>query len=174
MLQFESPSYPHTLAQWLYVAVAAFLASGTTWLGLWTRRKHGPAEVRKIDAEVRSITIRDDIALGDSVTRLIKEVAQATVDAEQRRMDWLQREEELRTQIRFWRNKAEELDGRLIDACDSNVQLNARLKVKRAGLEKAAALIHYHSISFSEADLPQVKQLIDVLRAHVKMEESEG
>lgn len=167
MLQLESSNYPHTLAQWLYILLATFLGGGGVgaWLTAWFRRKHGPAEVRKIDAETRSISIRDDIALGDSVTRLIREVAQATVDAEQRRVDWLQREEELRTQIRFWRNKAEELDGNLIDACDSNVQLNARLKVKQDSLDKAAALIHYHSLSFSEADMPEVKRLIDALKA---------
>lgn len=166
-MQPESPNYPHTLAQWLYIVLAWFIGTGgaAAWLSGWFRRKHGPAEVRKIDAETRSITIRDDIALGDSVTRLIREVAQAAVDAEQRRVDWLQREEELRTQIRFWRNKAEELDGNLIDACDSNVQLNARLKVKQDGLDKAAALIHYHSLSFSEADMPEIKRLVDALKA---------
>lgn len=176
MLQFESPNYPHTLAQWLYILLATFLGGGGlgAWLTAWVRRNHGPAEVRKIDAETRSIIVRDDIALGDSVARLIKEVAQAAIEADERRDAWLRREEELRTQIRFWRNKAEELDGRLIDACDSNVQLNARLKVKRAGLEKAAALIHYHSISFSEADLPEVKQLIDVLRANAEMDQSKS
>lgn len=155
MLQFESPSYPHTLAQWLYVVVAAFLASGTTWLGLWTRRKHGPAEVRKIDAEARSITIRDDIALGDSVTRLIKEVAQATVDAEQRRLDWLQREEELRTQIRFWRNKAEELDGQAIELREENDQHETRARLHEHQIKKLKALLNYHSISYAELDQPK-------------------
>lgn len=167
MLQPESPNYPHTLAQWLYILLATFVGGGGlgAWLSAWFRRKHGPAEVRKIDAEARSITIRDDIALGDSVTRLIKEISQATVDAEQRRMGWLQREEELRSQIRFWRNKAEELDGNLIDACDANVQLNARMKVKQDSLDKAAAIIHYHALSFSEVDMPEIKKLVDVLRA---------
>lgn len=126
MLQ-DSPNYPHTLAQWLYVALAALLASGGTLLGLWSKRKHGPAEVRKIDAETRSILVRDDIALGDSVSRLIKEVAQAAVDAEERRGAWLRREEELRTQIRFWRNKAEELDGQCIDLREDNDKLKGEV-----------------------------------------------
>lgn len=126
MLQ-DSPNYPHTLAQWLYVVLAALLASGGTLLGLWSKRKHGPAEVRKIDAETRSILVRDDIALGDSVSRLIKEVAQAAVDAEERRGTWVRREEELRTQIRFWRNRAEELDGAAIELREENDKLRSEV-----------------------------------------------
>lgn len=141
MLQFESPSYPHTLAQWLYVVVAAFLASGTTWLGLWTKRRHGPAEVRKIDAETRSILVRDDIALGDSVTRLIKEVSQAALDAEQRRQEHLLREDQLRTQILFWRNKSEELDGQLADAQETVWRLEGQATLDNHHIRKQAAFI---------------------------------
>lgn len=155
MLQFESPSYPHTLAQWLYVVVAAFLASGTTWLGLWTKRRHGPAEVRKIDAETRSILVRDDIALGDSVTRLIKEVSQAALDAEQRRQEWLLREDQMRGQIIFWRNKCEELDGELIDSRDANAQYEIRAKLNEHQIKKLKSVLDYHSISYAELDTPK-------------------
>ena len=157
MLQTESPNFPHTLAQWLYLLVATFLGGGGlgAWLTAWYRRKHGPAEVRKLDAETRSIIIRDDIALGDSVSRLIKEVAQAAVDAEERRDSWERREEELRTQIRFWRNKAEELDGELIDSRDANALLQARLRNKTDSLDKAMGLLQVHRIPYGEFDQPK-------------------
>lgn len=170
MLQPESPSYPHTLAQWLYIVLAWFLGAGgaAAWYTEWRRRKHGPAEVRKIDAETRSIIIRDDIALGDSVGRLIKEVSQAAQDAEQRRQNWLLQEEQLRSQILFWRQRAEEYDGELIDSRDANAQLKARLKVKQNALDRAVILLKTHKVSFSEADEPEVKKLLDWYWKHVE------
>ncbi len=96
MLQPDASNYPHTLAQWLYIAIAAFLASGGTWLGLWSKRKHGPAEVRKINAEARSIEIRDELAISDTVVRLSKEVAEARVEADHRREERLLREDQMR------------------------------------------------------------------------------
>lgn len=158
----ESPVIPHTLAQVLWLVLASFLG----WTGGWlARRKREPHEIEKLRAETRQIHITADNTQTSVGLETLREIQIVIEKAEQRREEWNQREEELRTQIRFWRNKAEELDGRLIDSCDSNVQLNARMKVKQDSLEKAAAIIHYHALSFSECDMPEIKKLVDVLRA---------
>lgn len=150
---------PQTLAQWLYTLLAVFLGGGGlgAWLTAWLRRKHGPAEVRKIDAETRSIIIRDDIALGDSVSRLIKEVAQAALDAEQRRQEWLLQAEQMHAKILFWRNKAEELDGELINSREANGLLDSRLTHQNNQNKRLKGLLDEHEISYAEIDQPPHK-----------------
>lgn len=143
MLQPDSSSYPHTLAQWLYILIATFLGGGGlgAWLTAWLRRKHGPAEVRKIDAETRSLIVRDDIALGESVSRLIREVAQTTLDAENRRQEWLLQEEQLRARVIFWREKAEELDGLLIEEREEKDRLQGEVKLYDEEIKKMKATL---------------------------------
>lgn len=155
-MQAESPIYPHTLAQWLYIVVAWFLGTGvaTALLTAWIRRRHGPAEVQKLNAETRSIVIRDDIALGELVSKLIKEVAEAALDAEERRQQWLLQEEQTRAKVLFWRSKAEELDGRLIDLRYDYAQLETREKKKTHELKVAMAILSKNEISYSELDQP--------------------
>jgi len=160
-MQPDVPSIPHSLAQVFWIV----LASSLGWVGGWlTRRKREPVEIDKLRAETKQIHVTAENSQTSVGLETLREIQNVISKAEQRREQWLQREEELRTQIRWWRNKSEELDGQLIDSRDANVQLNARLKVKQNGLDKAAALIHYHSIAFSEADMPEIKRLIDILR----------
>lgn len=148
MLQPETPNYPHTLAQWLYIVVAWFLGTGaaTTVLTLWQKRRHGPAEVRKMEAETRSIVVRDDIALGETVTRLIKEVAQAAREAEERRQQWLLQEEQLRAKVLFWRSKAEELDGKLTDSREANAVLRTQAKLDNYQIRKQMNFIEMRNL----------------------------
>ena len=162
MLQDQSSNYPHTLAQWFYIVLAWFIGSGgaAALLTLWQKRRHGPAEVRKLEAETRSIIVRDDIALGETVSRLIKEVAQAALEAEERRQEWLLEQEQMRAKILFWRNKAEELDGQLIDSRQANGLLQARVKLRQDDLNKALAILSYEKISFQEAQDPEVRELV--------------
>lgn len=165
-MQPDVPSIPHSLAQVLWLVLASSLGWTGAEIRSWlARRKREPHEIDKLRAETKHIHITAENSQTSVGLETLREIQIVIDKAEQRREEWNQREEELRTQIRFWRNKAEELDGNLIDACDSNVQLNARLKVKQDSLDKAAALIHYHSLSFSEADMPEIKRLIDALKA---------
>lgn len=159
-MQQDTPIIPQTLAQWLYILLVTFLGGGGIGAGLttWLRRKHGPAEVRKIDAETRSIIIRDDIALGDSVSRLIKEVAQAALDAEQRRQEWLLQEEQLRAKVLFWRSKAEELDGELTDSREVNVVLQAQAKVDNYQLDKQMNFIKMKNLKDEYIALDRPKE----------------
>lgn len=163
-MQQETSTIPHI---WLLLsnAVTAVLAVITTLTTLRFKQKREPAEVRKIDAEARSIHISTEVAQHGIAIETWREIQAVIEKAEVRREAWLLKEEQLRTQIMFWRNKSEELDGELIDSRDANVQLNARLKIKQDALDKAASLIHYHSLSFSEADMPEIKRLVDTLKA---------
>lgn len=161
-MQPDVPFIPHNLAQVLWLV----LASSLGWLGGWiSRRKREPHEIDKLRAETKQIHITAENSQTSVGLETLREIQTVIEKAEQRREEWQRREDELRTQIRFWRNKAEELDGQLIDSRDANMQLNARLKVKQNGLDRAAAILHYRSISFEEADLPEIKRLVDILRS---------
>lgn len=166
-MQPETPTTPHV---WLLLsnAVTAILAVITTLKTIQFKQKREPAEVRKIDAEARSIHISSEVAQHGLALETWREIQVVIDKAEARREAWLLKEEQLRNQIVFWRNKAEELDGELIDSRDANVQLKARLTVKQDGLEKSAALLHYHSIAFSNADLPEVRALVNILRERAR------
>lgn len=162
----DSSTIPHGW-QLVYLAIAGVLSSlATLVVDRIKNRKREPAEVDKLRAETKNIHVNAENAQASVGLELLREVQAAIEKAEVRREAWLLKEEQLRGQVLFWRTKAEELDGQLIDSCDANVRLNARLKLKQAGLDKAAALIHYHSITFSEVDMPEVKALIDILKAH--------
>lgn len=144
----------------LYVVLASILG----WIGGWlTRRKREPVELDKVRAETKSIHVTAENQQLSVGLETFRELTALHKKAEQRREEWNREREQMRNQIRFWRNKAEEFDGELIDSRNANVQLNARLKLKQAGLDKAAAIIHYHSIPFSEADLPEIKRLVNIL-----------
>lgn len=69
-MQPDSPAFPHTWSQWVYAAVAGFLLYGGGLITAWFRRKHGPAEIAKlqaetgkIDAETRSVDANTNITL---------------------------------------------------------------------------------------------------------------
>jgi chromosome segregation ATPase len=50
----------------------------------------------------------------------LREIQVVIQKAEDRREEWRLREEQMRSQIGFWRNKAEELDGELTDSREAN------------------------------------------------------
>lgn len=154
-MQPESPAIPHTWSQWVYAALAAILLYGGGLITAWFKRKHGPAEVRKIDAETRSIHTTSDVSFGGLTLETFREIQAVIQKAELRREEWFAREEQMRTQILFWRNKAEELDGELIDERYQHEQTKTRLKMKAGDLEKALGLLKTKHISFSEADHPR-------------------
>lgn len=153
-MQQDSSTVPHV---WLLVSngITAFVTFVTTLAALWFKRKREPAEVRKIDAETRNIHTTSDVSFGGLTLETFREIQAVIRKAEQRREEWLLREEQMRTQIIFWRNKAEELDGQLIDSREANGQLQTRLKMKKDDLDKAMGLLKIKHISFSETDQPK-------------------
>lgn len=137
MFQHESPSYPHTLAQWFYIVVAWFLGNGVAAaiLTLWQKRKHGPAEVRKLDAEARSIEIRDDIAIGDFVLKLTKDVAVAAIEAER-----------LRDERNHWELKAFDLQVELKESRAENAQLMTQASLDNYQIRRQMAFIEMENL----------------------------
>lgn len=149
MLQFDPPS-TLTLAQVLYVVLAGFLAGGgiVAWVTVWQRRKHGPAEVRKLDAEARSIVLRDDLAVGATLAGLIKDVAQATAELREmrkERIEWERRAEKILEQL-------SECQDELKAAREANKQLQIRYDKKDHELKVAMRILAEHKISYSEGD----------------------
>lgn len=153
-MQQETPTIPHF---WLLLSnvVTAILAVVTTIKTLQFKQKREPTELRKIDAETHSLKIATEISPVGITLETLREIQVVIQKAEDRREEWLLREEQMRTQIVFWRNKAEELDGELIDSRNANGLLQARYKNKSDSLEKALGLLRFHKISFGELDEPK-------------------
>jgi hypothetical protein len=153
-MQQETPTIPHV---WILLsnAVTAILTFAGTLTALWYKRKREPAEVRKIDAETNSLKIATEISPVGITLETLREIQVVIQKAENRREEWLLREDQMRTQIIFWRNKAEELDGQLIDSREANGLLQTRYNLKKDELDRAMALLKIHHISYSEADQPR-------------------
>ena len=153
-MQQETPTSPHI---WLLLsnAVTAILAIITTLTAWRFKQKREPTELRKIDAETQSLRIASEISPVGITLETLREIQVVIQKAEDRREEWLQREEQMRTQIMFWRNKAEELDGQLIDSRDANGLLQTRYNLKKDELDRAMALLKIHHVSYSEADHPK-------------------
>lgn len=106
-MQQETSTSPHILLL-LSNVVTGILAVITTLTALRFKQKREPTELRKLDAETLGIKIATEISVWREMQSVIDK-------AEVRREAWLLKEEQLRTQVGFWRNRAEELDGDLIE-----------------------------------------------------------
>lgn len=152
-MQGETPAIPHV---WILLsnAVTAILAVVTTLTTLRFKQKREPTELRKIDTETHSLRIATEISPIGITLETLREIQLVIQKAEDRREEWLLREEQMRTQVIFWRGKAEELDGELIDERNEHAQTHTRLKMKTDDLEKAMGIIKGHHLSFAELDQP--------------------
>lgn len=153
-MQPETSTSPHV---WLLLsnAVTAILAVITTLTTLRFKQKREPVELAKTRAETHHLTVAADISPVGITLETLREIQLVIQKAEDRREEWLLREEQMRTQIVFWRNKAEELDGELIDSRDANGLLQSRYNNKKDSLDKAMGLLKIHKISYGELDEPK-------------------
>lgn len=92
----SSPPIPHTWQEFIWLSLAAILASGGTWLFPKLRRKQTEADIHKTDAEARQIDLSSMTQGGDFMLGLMKQAAIAMADVER-----------LRVQKEFWQAKAE-------------------------------------------------------------------
>jgi predicted nuclease with TOPRIM domain len=111
-MQFDN-LIPQNRAQWFGLTIATILAAISGWI---TRRKREPIEIDKLRAETKSIHITAENAQVGVGMEAFREMQAVILKAEQRREEWHAKEEQLRTQIVFWRNNCEELDGKLAEA----------------------------------------------------------
>jgi hypothetical protein len=146
----ETPVIPHSLAQVLWLLLASSLGWTGAEIRSWlARRKREPVELDKVRAETYSIHTSSNL-------EIFRELQAVSQKAEARRDQWHLKEEQMRGQIVFWRNKAEELDGELIQVRYERDQLQTRYDNKQNGLDKALGLLKVHRIKFSESDEPKV------------------
>jgi len=139
--------------QLVYLALTSIITStGTLIVDRLIKRKREPAEIKKIEAETQAAKIAADISPVGITLETLREIQLVIQKAEDRRQEWLLKEEQLRTQIVFWRNKAEELDGQLIDSREANGLLDTRLRHHEKQEKKLKALLDLKGISYSEAD----------------------
>lgn len=145
---------PRDLITLLYVV----LASSLGWLGGWLKgRNKDHAEVRKIDAETRQIHTSSDIAPLGITLETFREIQAVIQKAETRREEWHQREEQMRTQIVFWRNKCEELDGELIDAREENDKLKSEVELYDEEIKRMKATLTLRSQNYDNTKHLPVK-----------------
>lgn len=150
---FDFPQ-PLNLTTIVYMAVASIFA----WVGGWLKgRRKEQAETRKLDAETRQIHTSSDISPLGITLETFREIQAVIQKAETRREEWHLREEQMRTQILFWRNKAEELDGELIDSRQANGLLDSRLTHQNNQNKRLKGLLDEHEISYAEIDQPPKK-----------------
>ena len=112
----QETSVPLTFWLLLSNVVTAILAVVTTIATLRFKGRREPVELDRVRAETKSMHITAEAAEINLGRELMRDM-QAVIDkAETRRDEWHLKEEQMRTQIVFWRNKSEELDGKLADA----------------------------------------------------------
>lgn len=143
---------PQTPAQWFGLTVATILAAIAGW---FSRRKREPVELDKLRAETRQIHISSQVAEASASLDILRELQNVTQKAEERREQWLQREEQLRNQIVFWRNKAEETDGDLADVQEKLWRLESEQRLEQSQVKKLKAVLDFHAISYAELDKPR-------------------
>lgn len=150
----ETPTIPHV---WVLAsnALTATLTFAATLAALWYKRKREPVEIAKVEAETYGLKMAAEISPVGITLETLREIQVVIQKAEDRREEWLTKEEQLKTQIGFWRNKAEELDGELIDSREANGLLDTRLRHHEKQEKKLKALLDYHNISYAELDHPK-------------------
>lgn len=155
-MQPDSSPIPHSLLQVLWLLLASSLGWTGAELRSWlARRKREPVELDKVRAETRQIHITAENAQVGTGLEVWREMQALIQKAEQRREEWLLKEEQMRNQILFWRNKAEELDGELVDSRQANGQYQTRTKLQEYQIKRMKSLLDYHNISYAELDRPK-------------------
>jgi hypothetical protein len=133
-MQLESPAIPHSLLQVLWLV----LASSLGWIGGWlTRRRREPAEIAKLNAETRQVSVSTDVSL-------IQAATQAIAGAER-----------LRSQCEHWERKATDVMLDLEDERRLSAQQATRLTLHEYQMKRLKGLLDAHGISYSEIDKPR-------------------
>ena len=153
-MQQEASTSPHLLLL-LSNAVTAILAVITTLTTIRFKQKREPVELRKMDAETHGLKVAADISPVGITLETLREIQSVIDKAEVRREAWLLKEEQLRGQIVFWRGRAEELDGDIIELREQNDQHETRARLHEHQIKKLRALLSYHDISYAELDQPK-------------------
>lgn len=134
----ESPVIPHSLAQFLWLLLASFLGWSGAELRSWiARRKREPAELAKMHAETRQITVNTDVSLIQAATTAIAKA------------------ERLQDERDHWERKATDLMLDLENSRNANAEKDISLRLHEYQTKQLKGLLDAHSISFSEVDKPK-------------------
>jgi peptidoglycan hydrolase CwlO-like protein len=130
---------------WLLISngITGILTFLATIIGLRFKQKREHADVDKTRAEARSLHVSSDISLSREL--------QAVVDkAESRREQWLAREEQLRGQVVFWRQSAEEIDGKLADAQEMIWKMEKEVSTYETQIERMHHTLKEHNLNYDD------------------------
>lgn len=137
-MQPDTSPIPHTLAQWFGLALATLLAALGGWLA---RRKREPHEIEKLRAETKSIHVTAEASEINLGRELMRDMQSVIDKAETRREEWHLKEEQMRSQIVFWRNKSEELDGKVADAQEVIWRMQSEMEAYEKQIVKMRATL---------------------------------
>jgi chromosome segregation ATPase len=149
---------PQTPAQWFGLFVATLLAAFSGW---WARRKREPVELEKLRAETKSIHITAENAQVGVGLEAFREMQAVILKAEQRREEWHLKEEQMRSQILFWRNSAEEIDGKLADAQETIWRIEKENEAYETQIKKMQATLTLGDKNYDDTKDKKVGPLPD-------------
>lgn len=136
-MQSESPAIPHSSGQWAFTIIVLFLSYGGGLVTAWFKRKREPAEVARIHAETRQISVNTDVSLIQAATTAISKA------------------ERLQDERDHWERKATDLLLDLEDERRTNAQQSTRLTLHEHQMKRLKGLLDAHGISYSEIDKPR-------------------
>lgn len=143
-MQQGTASLPHNLLEFIYYAVVALIASGSTYLFPKLRRKQTEAVIHKTDAEARQIDLSSMNSGGDLMLGLMKQAAIAMADVER-----------LKAQKEFWQSKAEAETAER-DNLERRVELQAiELKLRDTQVRRMKGIMDAKGIKMSDYDEPK-------------------
>lgn len=140
----SSPPIPHTWQEFIWLSLAAILASGGTWLFPKLRRKQSQADIHKTDAETRQIDLSAATNAGDLMLQLMKQAAQAMADVER-----------LRAQKEFWQARAEAVITERDDFKTRNDLQEMELNMRDKDIKRLKGALDARGIKLSDFDEPR-------------------
>lgn len=155
-MQPDASSIPHGWLQLAYLALATILSSaGTLIVDRLVKRHREPHEIEKLRAETKSIHVTAENAQVGVGLEILREIQVVTEKAEQRREEWYKREEQMRSQIVFWRNRAEELDGQLADSQEAIWKMESEVTAYEKQIKRMQRTMADKGINYDNSqDIP--------------------
>ena len=130
-MQQETSTSPQI---WLLAsnAVTAFVTVATTLTAVWFKRKREPAEIAKITAETRQISVNTDVSLIQAATTAIGKA------------------ERLQDERDHWERKATDLMLDLEESRNQNAEKDIRLRLHDAQIKRMELTLRTHNLNYDD------------------------
>lgn len=137
----QGTASPHSLLEFVYYALVALIASGSTYLFPKLRRKKTEADIDKVAAEARQIDLSGMTQGGDLMLGLMKQAAIAMADVER-----------LKVQKEFWQAKAQAVEMERNDLQTRNELQEIELGMRDSDIRKLKGILDSQGLKLSDFD----------------------